>query len=160
MLGLDSIGTAVKAGAALLAVVLIGAALWYVTDLRGQVTDLTQQNQNLQASVAVANAAAADSAKAAQAIAAASVESQAIVADTHAATDALNATIQSVTQEVALAPVSEKTCTAAGGLPAALTRAADELFTAPAADRGPANNNAQDQGPAGAAVVPAVAVGK
>jgi hypothetical protein len=170
MFGLDTIGLAIKAGAALLVVAAIAAALWYVSHLRGQVADLTQANQTLQASVAVANAAAADSAKAAQAVATASAQSQAIVADTHAATDSLNATIQSITEEVALAPASDKTCPAAkpgpngvfigGGLPAALIRAADELFQGSAADRGAANDGTQDQGPRGAAVMPPLAVGK
>jgi uncharacterized phage infection (PIP) family protein YhgE len=165
MLGLDSIGTAIKAVAALLAVAAVAGALWYVSHLRGQVADQAKTIDNLNASVAVANAAAAESAKAAQEIARSSAESQSIVADTHAATESLNAAIQSITQEVALAPASDKTCpvSRAGialGLPPALVRAADELFQGSAADRGPANDNGQDQGPAGAAVVPPVAIGK
>ena len=155
MLGLSSIGTALKlaAGAAIVALVAgAGLYLWY---LRSENASLTQANVNLQASVAVANQAAADSAKAAQAIQAAADNAQAAVAAEHQSVMAAGAAADSIEKEFQLAPLPDLACSAATGLPPAYMRALDEPYDAPAGG-GAVGKDGQPQAAGG---VPGAAAG-
>jgi hypothetical protein len=139
---MPTITTALKAAAAIGVAACIAAAIWYVLHLRGQVADLTQANANLQASVAVANTAAADSAKAAQQIAAADFTTQTVVAAEHATIMASDAATDTIMEGFNHASTSDLACAPDGGLPAAYLRGLDQLFEQPAPSGGGAGGSA------------------
>ncbi len=136
MLSLDSIGTAVKAGAVTLLLAGLAGAAWLYVHMKGQISDLTRANGDLQASVVVANGAAEISAQSAQAIAAADVAAQAIVASLHAQTAEADLKTDNIMGDFNHAPASDRLCPADAGLPVAYLRGLDQLFGQPAAAGG------------------------
>jgi hypothetical protein len=141
MFGLDSIGTAVKAAAALACALAVAAAIWYLAHLRGQVADLTQANANLQASVAVANTAAAVSAKSAETIADAGTAALNAVATANKAITAADIVDQKPVEDFNVALPKDQICALGEGLPAAYMRGLDGLFGQPAAPGGGAGGS-------------------